>query len=340
MVTKSLISIVVPIYNSEKYLFQCVQSIRNQTYTNLEIILVDDGSTDSCESICKELLDSDNRLRYFYKKNGGVSSARNYGIMQANGEYISFIDSDDFIDDRYVESMFDLMDKSIDMVVLGHLRYNEDEKTTKIVKHRFINKTYTANQLKQIIIDDGRLNGFTVASACAVCFRTNIIKLNNLLFNETVKYNEDGLFTSEYVLHCSNNIILNYSKAYYYYRVNNSSATNQIVEFDSNYIHSMENIIKKLSIYAGPSNNVQLQIAFRKATKTLTKIMSMVKYDIDYLEIKKQMSNADFRTSLKKTKFTGLTLSFKIIYILVLMRFYKMVYWIILLKYRKSRETV
>ena len=335
MITDSLFSIVIPIYNSEKYLLDCIQSVQNQTYSDLDIILVDDGSTDSCKSICEKLLINDKRLRYFYKKNGGVSSARNYGLREAKGEYISFIDSDDFIDKRYVESILELIDKTIDMVVLGHLRYNENEKTSKIVKHKFINKTYTSNELKQIIIDDGRFNGFTVASACAVCFRTSIIRANNILFNETVKFNEDGLFTSEYVLHCSNNIILNYSKALYYYRINNSSATQQIVEYDEKYIHSMDNIINRLSLYVEYSNNIYIQISRRKATKTLTKIMSMVRNNIAYDQIRSEMYNVEFMTSLKKVKFSSLTLSFKIIYILLFFRFYKIVYWIFTYKIKK-----
>lgn len=92
-----LISVIVPVYNIEKYLERCVNSIREQTYTNLEILLVDDGSTDSSGTICDKFAEEDNRVRVFHKENGGSSSARNLGIAEAKGEYLGFVDSDDYI---------------------------------------------------------------------------------------------------------------------------------------------------------------------------------------------------------------------------------------------------
>ena len=94
---KDLISIIVPIYNVEKYLSRCIDSIINQKYTNIEIILVDDGSTDSCYKICNDYRKSDDRIRVIHKKNGGLSDARNVGVKQSTGKYICFIDSDDYI---------------------------------------------------------------------------------------------------------------------------------------------------------------------------------------------------------------------------------------------------
>ena len=104
-----LVSVVVPVYNVEKYLNRCVESIVNQTYKNLEIILVDDGSLDNCPVMCDEWAKKDNRIKVIHKKNGGVSSARNAGIDKSNGKYISFIDPDDYIE----ENMYFLMIKKI-----------------------------------------------------------------------------------------------------------------------------------------------------------------------------------------------------------------------------------
>ena len=101
--SKPLISVIVPIYKVEKYLNKCVDSIINQTYKNLEIILVDDGSPDSCPDICDKYEKKDNRVKVIHKKNGGLSDARNAGLDIANGEYISFIDSDDEIEASFVE---------------------------------------------------------------------------------------------------------------------------------------------------------------------------------------------------------------------------------------------
>ena len=97
MVT-DLITIVVPVYNVEKYLRKCIDSILNQTYKNLEIILVDDGSPDNCGQICDEYAKKDNRIKVIHKENGGVSQARNVGIDNSNGEFIAFVDPDDYIE--------------------------------------------------------------------------------------------------------------------------------------------------------------------------------------------------------------------------------------------------
>lgn len=92
------ISIIIPVYNVEKYLATCLDSVINQTYKNLEILLIDDGSTDSSGLICEQYSKKDTRIKTIHKKNGGLSDARNVGISYASGDYISFIDSDDFID--------------------------------------------------------------------------------------------------------------------------------------------------------------------------------------------------------------------------------------------------
>ena len=102
-----LISVIVPIYNVEKYLKQCIDSIINQTYKKLEIILVDDESPDECGIICDEYQKKDSRVRVIHKKNGGVSSARNVGIDIATGKWITFIDSDDWIDEEYFNIMLE-----------------------------------------------------------------------------------------------------------------------------------------------------------------------------------------------------------------------------------------
>ncbi|MBQ8680482.1 MAG: glycosyltransferase family 2 protein, partial [Treponema sp.] len=108
MDNQPLISVIVPVYNVEKYLPQCLDSIKNQTYKNLEIILIDDGSTDSSGVICDKVALIDKRIRVFHKENGGLSDARNYGIDKAKGSWLTFIDSDDYISSNYIEYLFKL----------------------------------------------------------------------------------------------------------------------------------------------------------------------------------------------------------------------------------------
>lgn len=106
-----LISVILPIYNIKSYLDKCMESLFAQTYKHLEIIMVDDGSTDGSEKLCDEYLAKDNRVRVFHKKNGGLSDARNYGIERSDGEYITCIDPDDFVDKDYVEYLYHLLNK-------------------------------------------------------------------------------------------------------------------------------------------------------------------------------------------------------------------------------------
>jgi glycosyltransferase involved in cell wall biosynthesis len=120
MKQKPLISIIVPVYNVENYIKKCVDSIKNQSYSNLEIILVDDGSTDTSGEICDELAINDNRIIVIHKKNGGQSDARNSGLKIMKGEYIGFVDSDDYIDSNMYEHMLRYMlDNQLDVVMCG-----------------------------------------------------------------------------------------------------------------------------------------------------------------------------------------------------------------------------
>ena len=112
MQEEDLISVIVPIYKVEKYLRKCVDSILSQTYTNLEIILVDDGSPDDCPKICDEYSQKDKRIKVIHKKNGGLSSARNIALDSMNGEYVTFIDSDDYAESSYIEELYKVLNKN------------------------------------------------------------------------------------------------------------------------------------------------------------------------------------------------------------------------------------
>lgn len=115
-----LVSVIIPVYKVEKYLKQCVESVTKQTYQNLEIILVDDGSPDLCHQICDELAQKDNRIKVIHKSNGGLSSARNAGLDVCTGEYITFVDSDDFLDKDFILiSLNKLKEFNVDTVFAG-----------------------------------------------------------------------------------------------------------------------------------------------------------------------------------------------------------------------------
>lgn len=128
---RELVSIVVPIYDVQEYLDKCVQSIIHQTYTDLEIILVDDGSPDGCGDMCDQYACKDNRIKVIHKKNGGLSDARNRGIASATGKFITFIDPDDYIHYRFIEILMELAVKKHADIVVGDLQSFEDEDCCK-----------------------------------------------------------------------------------------------------------------------------------------------------------------------------------------------------------------
>ena len=123
-----LISVIVPIYNTEKYLVECVESIRKQTYSNIEIILVDDGSTDASIEICDEFAEKDSRVIVFHKENEGVAVARNFGIQQSNGQYVVIVDSDDVAVDKMIEVLYtQIKENDADIAVGNYYIYDESD---------------------------------------------------------------------------------------------------------------------------------------------------------------------------------------------------------------------
>ncbi len=131
---KELISVIVPIYNVEKYLEKCITTIVNQTYKETEIILVDDGSTDSCPKICDNWLKKDERIKVIHKKNGGLSDARNAGIDIAKGKYICFVDSDDYLEKNYIEKLyFSLKENNTNISQCGIKYVDENNRTLKTI---------------------------------------------------------------------------------------------------------------------------------------------------------------------------------------------------------------
>lgn len=124
---KDLVSIIVPIYNVEKFLPRCIESICNQTYENIEILLINDGSTDESEQICVDFMARDPRIRYFLKENGGLSDARNYGIERACGKYLAFIDSDDFVESDFILRLYDaLVQQNASVAIAGFSKVDEN----------------------------------------------------------------------------------------------------------------------------------------------------------------------------------------------------------------------
>lgn len=124
------ISVIIPVYNDEKYLKQCVESVLTQSYRNLEVILVDDGSTDATPAICEEFRRQDNRIRIIYKQNEGVGASRNTGLAMATGDYVLFIDHDDWLLEDHIQKLYDLLKKNQADIAIGNFnRFFRREKS-------------------------------------------------------------------------------------------------------------------------------------------------------------------------------------------------------------------
>lgn len=207
------ISIVVPIYNVQKHLNMCLKSIINQSYKDIEIILVNDGSTDKSIEICEKYLSIDSRIKLIHKKNGGQSEARNLGIKEATGEWITFIDADDYVTNDYVEYLFTLIkDYSADISIGSFTYVTKTKKSDRSTGEVTVMDTETA--IKRMLLNDGYDMG-----VWAKMYRTEYFKKNNFPVG---KFFEDSLTTYE-VMAESKRVVLG-SKSIYYY-VNRSDST-------------------------------------------------------------------------------------------------------------------
>ena len=240
-----LISVVVPVYKVEKYLEKCVKSILKQTYTNLEIILVDDGSPDKCGQLCDELAKIDDRIKVFHKENGGLSDARNYGVERANGEYIGFVDSDDYIHESMYGELYKAIKKSgtsiaecgVTRVYKNTLRpHYEGEDYFLVLDREGYLKEYLENK---------RLYG----SAWCKLIHKDLAK--KIKFS-TGKIYEDAFYTLE-LLKTVDRYTLISGNYYYYYIRENSITTRPFSSKDMDYIEIMELIseytLNKFPIY-------------------------------------------------------------------------------------------
>lgn len=209
-----MISIIIPVYNSEKYLEECLNSVAAQSYNNFEVICIDDGSSDKSGQICKERAAKDDRFFYIYQENGGVSKARNTGIRAAKGDFICFVDSDDVIHKDFLLNLVDLS-KDSDLVICDYTRILEDLGDLKKIVKSYEAKAF----IKQVINEE-----IKHPNICMMLFRADVIKDNDLAFVVGCVRNEDAEFYLKYMSHIGNITWTDFKG--YYYRDNESSAAN------------------------------------------------------------------------------------------------------------------
>lgn len=215
---KALVSIIIPIYNVEVYLTKCINSILRQTYRNIEIILVDDGSRDKSPKICDRYQKKDDRVKVVHCKNGGVSAARNIGIDMAQGEYIMFVDSDDWLPKDAIENLVRGIEK------------NDADFCYGAIKEIHATKNRIAESIDTVFLRKNAVNELisylkkAEKAPWAKIYIAKLIKKNSLHFDESVKFGEDTIFLFQYLLLCEKFNSIS-SIVYFYNRIVPNSAS-------------------------------------------------------------------------------------------------------------------
>ena len=216
------ISIIVPVYNVENYLERCVESILKQTYTNFELLLINDGSTDQSGELCDQLVSKNGNIKVFHLKNAGVSNARNVGIQNSTGEWITFVDSDDFITNDYLETLISAVDGDDSIgFSIARLHHIKNGQITELPVFSGKEEKWSTEQTMRELLTTSKTSFFPVAKL----FRREII--SDFTFNTDYHLAEDALFLTEVLLKtkCTSIFI---DKPIYYYDHRQGSATTSV----------------------------------------------------------------------------------------------------------------
>lgn len=225
------VSVIVAVYNVERYIEKCLQSICNQSYAHLEIIVVDDGSTDGSGQICDRMAELDSRMRVIHKENDGVSSARNAGLKVATGDYVVFVDGDDYIDKAMYEKMVDRISESEAEMVICSFRYVYQTKT-KVEKVPFSKKTVSRQEYINGVLKDAF--SFYYSVVWNKMIPRELLVKSQILFDEQWNIMEDFRFVLQLLSYVEQIAIC--QDALYNYRKNNvGTATNRQISFEESF---------------------------------------------------------------------------------------------------------
>lgn len=284
-------SFILPIYKVEKYLEECIKSILNQTMNNYEIILVDDGSPDNCPKICDEYKNKYSCIKVVHKKNGGLCDARNAGLEVAEGEYILFLDPDDYIENNYLE-VIDKEIKDYDFLVFG-FRNIYKNKTTKGFS---INKELTKDETVEFMLADDKYCGYVWNKV----YKHDIIKKFNLVFDTEVTMSEDILFSYQYIEHAKSfkaidNVLINYRQR------KSSIISKKIKEIEASTV--VKTYIYILSKTKNENVKIKIETLYMKAYYKYRKYIRHGDFDHILLEKIKKEDYSKFTSRDKKIIF-------------------------------------
>lgn len=246
------ISVIIPIYNAEKYIRQCIESVLSQTYADFELVLVNDGSIDGSLDICKEYEKMDKRIYVINKENEGVSVARNTAIAASRGKYITFIDADDYVDRDYLKDLYHaiIMNKA-EISISGYVMFTDSDNIVRQCANENISLVNKDNFYEFVV--KGMLNCI-MRVVCCKLFMADIIKKNDIQFRSEIPIGEDTIFILEYIKYAK--CIATSNSCMYYYRQYDNQSTKKYHELNYSYYCETLRCIYNLLKLNGVSDNV------------------------------------------------------------------------------------
>lgn len=247
----TLISVVVPIYNRQDTIKRTIDSLISQTYSNIEIILVDDGSSDKSLKICRSYSEKDNRIKVYHKENGGVSSARNYGISKSNGEYISFVDAGDFVESNLYESLIEYL--GLDAIYFSYYVTNnlseKFEVHNKIRENKKFDRKYIIDEILPCLLNlKENDNNYVLNFSVMILYKKSIINDYNLKYDENVKKWEDREFIMQYISKCNDGIFID--KCLYNYVCSTDESHLSLVYYPNLVFETIDHIKERKNFFS------------------------------------------------------------------------------------------
>lgn len=295
MKKNEIVSIIVPAYNAERTINRCIDSILKQSYSNLEIIIINDGSKDSTEEKCMKYI-KNKKIKYIRINNSGVSNARNIGIENSTGTYIMFVDSDDYIEKNMVERLYDNINENVDLVICSKNLITVNEKISeKIDIASFTLKKENIIQLYRAKI----LN----PPYCKL-YRSEIIKSKSIRFDISISIGEDLLFNILYLKNITKDIKILNENLYNYEKINKNSLS---VRYYSNMLEMKKKITDELKRYELDTEEKELQLQLIMFDLLFSAVTNELKnknrnFLIRYINGYKIIHNQDFNSQIKKMK--------------------------------------
>lgn len=296
---RPLITVIVPVYNVEQYLRQCLDSILNQTYQEIEVLLINDGSTDASDEICREYAERDNRIRYFVKENGGLSDARNYALDRATGEYVTFVDSDDFLMEQALEKLYATSLLGESDLVVGFFCYFEEPYFQLFTKEHFpelpityVDSLYALHQMDEMV----DVNFLRFSTAWGKLYKLSLFDGIRYPYG---KYAEDQFTTWRLYLKAEKIAVSN--QVVYTYRHNPNSLSNNFNLSHMDYIDALEERIHETKDIEG----IDIVKTYRMYDYVLKRRLSELKfygYEEEWEKLKNKIELLNLENSINQGK--------------------------------------